>query len=327
MAASTEKPPEHLTWLRVGVDMLSVLAIIVLGTAFIYFFLTPQIAPQRLYLLKFAYLALIIIVAILLISIIGGFIRRFVVPRASRSVGSSLQLVFNVFAYIALFVGVFYLLGVDITALLLGAGFFGIVLGLAAQQVLGNFFGAVALLTARPFNIGDRITFTTWQYSVMASTFPHEATPAGHTGTVQNIGLMYTFLLGDDGRPMVIPNGILSGSFILNHSKVSAARVRVRVTLSRKVNFRTYSDLAGTALRGVPSMVSDSVRLHVVSVAEATYDVAVTAEFRKVDSEYAASTLLERLLPLSESLPGANPPAHKPAAEPDPAWGKSQTPL
>jgi small conductance mechanosensitive channel len=48
-------------------------------------------------------------------------------------------------------------LEVSIAHLLIGAGLAGVVLGIAAQQSLGNVFAGLVLILSRPFDIGDRV--------------------------------------------------------------------------------------------------------------------------------------------------------------------------
>ncbi|HWG23708.1 mechanosensitive ion channel domain-containing protein, partial [Actinospica sp.] len=49
------------------------------------------------------------------------------------------------------------LLHVSVTHLLLGGVLTGVILGIAAQQVLANVFAGVMLLFARPFAVGDEL--------------------------------------------------------------------------------------------------------------------------------------------------------------------------
>jgi small-conductance mechanosensitive channel len=73
----------------------------------------------------------------------------------------------------------------------LGASATAIVLGLAAQQTVGNLLAGIVLLTARPFVIGDRVRFAGYGMDV--------------EGTVASHGLLYVTL--DDGEDSVlIPN-------------------------------------------------------------------------------------------------------------------------
>ncbi len=75
--------------------------------------------------------------------------------------------------------------------LALGASFTAVVLGLAAQQTLGNILAGVVLVSARPFSIGDRVRFAGFGMDV-------EGTVAAH-------GLLYVTCR--DGEDLVlVPN-------------------------------------------------------------------------------------------------------------------------
>ncbi len=86
--------------------------------------------------------------------------------------------------------------GVKPETLALGGGFTAVVVGLAAQQVLGNMLAGVVLITNRPFRVGERVRL---QGGVLA----------GQTeGVVGQQGLFYTTLVSGADRIMV-PNGVL----------------------------------------------------------------------------------------------------------------------
>jgi hypothetical protein len=86
-------------------------------------------------------------------------------------------------------------LGVSLDHLLIGAGVAGIILGVAAQQSLGNVFAAIVMLVARPFVVGDMIRIR-----------------SGVTGVldvrVLGIGLTYVTVETDDGL-LRVPNSLL----------------------------------------------------------------------------------------------------------------------
>jgi small-conductance mechanosensitive channel len=42
-------------------------------------------------------------------------------------------------------------------SLLLGGALTGVIIGIAAQQTLSNFFAGILLMIVRPFNVGDRV--------------------------------------------------------------------------------------------------------------------------------------------------------------------------
>ena len=69
-------------------------------------------------------------------------------------------------------------------------------LGLAAQQTIGNLFAGTVLLSARPFRVGDRVRL---QGGPLAGTVE---------GVVSSLGLLYTTLAnGDD--PIMVPNSVV----------------------------------------------------------------------------------------------------------------------
>ena len=79
--------------------------------------------------------------------------------------------------------------------LAVGGAFTAVVIGLAAQQTLGNVFAGMVLLSARPFRVGERVRF---QAGNLAGTTE---------GTVVALGLMYiTLSQGDD--LIYLPNSV-----------------------------------------------------------------------------------------------------------------------
>jgi small-conductance mechanosensitive channel len=102
-------------------------------------------------------------------------------------------------------------------ALLASSAILGVILGLAAQQTLGNFIAGLLIATTQPVRIGDRVSY------------------AGENGVVEEIGLTYTFIRTVDGRRLVVPNNKLASDSIVNasiRSRETFAEVSVPVPLS-----------------------------------------------------------------------------------------------
>ena len=96
------------------------------------------------------------------------------------------------------------------TAMLAGASVASIVLGLAAQNTLGNLIAGVALLLYRPFRVGDRLLMT----------LPGGVVPA----VVEALTLGYTFLQTDDHRRVVVPNSLMAGQVTVHDHPTQTAR-------------------------------------------------------------------------------------------------------
>ncbi|HEV3471867.1 MAG TPA: mechanosensitive ion channel family protein, partial [Actinomycetota bacterium] len=70
---------------------------------------------------------------------------------------SSAAIVVRVVGYVLTAFAVLSALEVPMGGLLLGGALTGVVVGIAAQQTLGNFFAGLVLLTVRPFSVGEHI--------------------------------------------------------------------------------------------------------------------------------------------------------------------------
>lgn len=73
------------------------------------------------------------------------------------SAGAAARLVVSLIGYLFVFFATLSVLDVSVERLLVGAGLAGVVLGIAAQQSLGNVFAGFVLLLARPFTVGDHV--------------------------------------------------------------------------------------------------------------------------------------------------------------------------
>ncbi len=147
---------------------------------------------------------------------------------------------FAVFGYAVLAIVLLYMLNVNITGLLVGAGFLGIVVGLAAQTTLGNLFAGIFLLAVKPFKRGDKIRLYSMQFSMIAPSYTHGRLYSGVAGRLERIGLLYTYLTNDEGIVMMIPNNTVAQSFILNRTRTGREKVRVRFELDINIDYPKF---------------------------------------------------------------------------------------
>ncbi len=106
--------------------------------------------------------------------------------------------------------------GLKPQTLVVGGAFTAVVLGLAAQQTLGNLIAGIVLLSARPFRVGERVRL--------------QAGPlAGRTeGVVSSLGLLYTTLARGEDRIM-IPNSVVLSAAIVPLREPDPVDVKVRI--------------------------------------------------------------------------------------------------
>jgi small conductance mechanosensitive channel len=97
----------------------------------------------------------------------------------------------------------------------------GLVIGLAAQRPLANFVAGVVIAFTQPLRLGDRVTVDDVE------------------GTVEEIGLTYTFIRTADNARLVIPNEKLASDTIRNatiRSREKLAEVALDVPLDKDLD-------------------------------------------------------------------------------------------
>ncbi len=88
------------------------------------------------------------------------------------------------------------------TAWLASVSVISVIVGLAAQNTLGNLIAGISLLLYRPFKVGDRLQVNA---------------PTGlETGVVESLNLGYTLLKTDDNRRVVVPNSVMASQTTVN---------------------------------------------------------------------------------------------------------------
>ena len=113
--------------------------------------------------------------------------------------------------------------GLSLSGLLTLGGVGGLIVGLAAKDLLSNFFGGLMIYFDRPFKVGDWIRSPDRQIE----------------GTVERIGWRMTSIRTFDLRPIYVPNSVFSSIVVENPSRMLNRRINesigVRYDDSEKV--------------------------------------------------------------------------------------------
>ncbi len=256
--------------------------------------------PGRQDLVVYAVLALV--AGYLGIRIVTDLLESMAEPKIGVTRTHGIKNVFQITAGILLIVAVFGFLGFYITGFLIGAGFLGIVLGLAAQQVLGNIFAGISLLGARPFDIGERLTIVTSSYGLMGQSYPHEDLLNGFTGTVEDIGIFFTRVKFDDGTPATFPNSVIIGSLIVNQSRVSSRTTRVRMDLDKGTDFDNFKSQFRDLINKHEIIEPEGTRIEIVDIGTATYQVAISVWSKSAFEEPIKTLLIQDALSVQKKL-------------------------
>jgi small-conductance mechanosensitive channel len=130
--------------------------------------------------------------------------------RISDSRSAALRVICLLCGYALVILGALSLIRVPWEKLLLGGALTGVILGIAAQPVLGNICAGLVLLVSHPFAIGERISI--------------QSGPLGGRieGEVTDMTLLFVQLHTEDGQ-VLLPNNAVLGAAIGPPSRAAVA--------------------------------------------------------------------------------------------------------
>lgn len=131
------------------------------------------------------------------------------------------------------------ILGVDESTIIAIIGSAGLSIGLALQGGLSNFAGGVLILILKPFKVGDYIITN------------------GNEGTVTTIDIFYTKLLTIDNKLLVMPNGALSNTNIINVTNEPIRRLDINVSINVAENVDRVKDILLQLAKGHEFVLQD----------------------------------------------------------------------
>lgn len=129
--------------------------------------------------------------------------------------------------------------GVNLGGLLVGAGFLGIVLGMAARQTLGSLIAGFVLMFARPFEIGDWVEI------------------GNEEGFVTDITIMNTHMRNFDGEFVVVPNDIVANQAITNRSREGRLRIHMEVGIGYDDDPEEAAEIAEEVLTEIATIANN----------------------------------------------------------------------
>jgi small conductance mechanosensitive channel len=167
-------------------------------------------------------------------------------------------------------------LGIGASEIALGGAFSAVVLGLAAQQTLGNVIAGTVLLSARPFRVGERVRL---QGGMMAGQIE---------GTVSSLGLLYTTLArGEDS--IMVPNSVVLNAAVMPLREPDAVDMRARLRAGM-----TPGELQELLEESLQTPLRDSPRITLEEVDGAEVVVRISATPRvATDGRNLATEMLD----------------------------------
>ena len=116
-------------------------------------------------------------------------------------------------------------IGIETGSIAAAIASLGVGIGLALQGSLSNLAGGIIIIVMRPFKIGDYLE------------------TGSFSGTVEDIKIFYTYLATPDNKVVMIPNGSLANSPMVNYSTKELRRVDITFSTSYNEDFRRVEKL------------------------------------------------------------------------------------
>jgi small conductance mechanosensitive channel len=203
---------------------------------------------------------------------LGPTLFRRLDPGTAGTVGFLIRLVFVGLAIIV----ALRVAGLDPRTLAVGGAFTAVIVGLAAQQTLGNLIAGTVLLSARPFRVGERVRL---QGGGIAGQIE---------GIVSSLGLLYTtFAQGEDH--VMIPNSVVLNVAIVPLREPDGVDLRAR--LPAEVTPLEVQELLDSAIQ-TPVRSRPQITLEELDGDEVVVRISATPE-RPSDGPRLASEVLE----------------------------------
>ncbi len=214
-------------------------------------------------LIEYSPKVLTALVVLIIGLVIIGFIKKLAKKiMIKRGVDETLQkFLTNLLSWtlkILLFVSVVAKLGIETTSFAAVIAAAGLAIGLALQGSLSNFAGGALIMIFKPIKIGDLI----------------EA--QGEIGSVKEIEIFTTKLIGLSNKEIIIPNGALSNGNIVNYTSMGTRRVDLVFGVSYDADIKQTKDVLMKVLKSNPKVLQDpEPTVNVKELADSSVNFAV----------------------------------------------------
>lgn len=185
---------------------------------------------------------IVLIVGIQIIKLLRRIVRKSM-QRANADTGvvQFVDSFLKAVLYILLFFMIASGFGLNTASIVALLGSAGVAIGLAVQGSLSNFAGGVLILLLKPFKVDD--------YIIISGN--------ANEGTVMEIQLFYTKLVTVDNHVVIIPNGELTTSNIINMSTLSERRINISVSIAYDADIRTAKEVIRSVLEQDAAVLKD----------------------------------------------------------------------
>ena len=184
---------------------------------------------------------IVIIVGYFVTAIISKYVRKVMIKaKLAEILAEFTYRIVKVILLIFVFSIAIGFLGVDVGAALVSISVvFGLVFGLAFQDVLGNLTAGFMIAITKPFKKGDYVDV------------------AGLSGSIANVGISITTLITLDNKRVIIPNSKVWGAPIVNYTALKTRRVDMSVGISYRDDINKAITIAMNLLKNHKDVLKD----------------------------------------------------------------------
>ncbi|MBS7658622.1 MAG: mechanosensitive ion channel family protein [Candidatus Bathyarchaeia archaeon] len=190
-------------------------------------------------------------------------------------------------------------------AWLAGATFSGLIIGLAVQPILSNFFSGILMLLTGMVKPGSRIRILTSNIPFQIANLPaykyfsYDFVYAGYMGTVLEVSLFYTKIISEEGQIIKIPNTILAtNSGVVEYIKDQDYIFNVRYEFPIIYDPETVLMKINESLKDMPVL---SVKIDEQSDKE-YYLVKIVVNTKNYEYSELKSEILKRLIKIHKKM-------------------------
>lgn len=225
-------------------------------------------------------LALVVfVIGMWLIKLVRKIIHKaFEKSKADKGVAQFTESFVKIAFYIVLIMLIATSFGVDTASIIAVLGSAGVAIGLALQGSLSNFAGGILILLIKPFVNGDYIV------------------ACGEEGTVTSIDMCYTKLTTADERVVVLPNGTLANTTIVNNTTTPNRRVDFTVSVAYDTDIKLAKNLVLDIVNSEECVLKEQeIAVYVSELAAHSIDLGVRFYTKNADYAGSKGAVLEKI--------------------------------
>ena len=199
--------------------------------------------------IEFAAAILILFIGFFIIGKIAKGVRLAILKNTEDvALGDFVEQISRIILKTMLFISVASQIGIETTSFIAALGAAGLAIGMALQGSLSNFAGGVLILVLKPFKIGDTIN------------------SLGHLGEVVKISVLQTKLLTFDHKLVILPNGKVANTELVNFSTPKSRRSEFTIKIGYDENIQNVRDVILSVLQKNENIYTDPAPTVVVNV-------------------------------------------------------------